>query len=138
LDIGPKEDGSIPEEQLAILKEFARWTGKHSEAIYGTRAGMPEGHFPGLSAVSKDQKTLFLYIDYAPNHPLTIRGVRSKVKGARVVGCDTKLTYKTDRKSGDLTIEVPKSVIDPMVTVIALDLSKPLELGEVAVSHSLK
>ncbi len=138
LDIGPKEDGSIPSEQLAILKEFARWTGKHSEAIYGTRAGMPEGHFTGLSAVSKDQKTLFLYIDHAPNHPLTIRGLRSKVKGARVVGCDTKLTYKTDRKSGDLTIEVPESVIDPMVTVIALDLSKPLELGEVTVSHSLK
>lgn len=26
LDIGPKEDGTIPEEQVAILKEFGRWT----------------------------------------------------------------------------------------------------------------
>ena len=25
LDIGPKEDGTIPEEQVAILKEFGRW-----------------------------------------------------------------------------------------------------------------
>ena len=41
LDIGPKEDGTIPEEQVAILKEFGRWTKKHKEAIYDTRAGIP-------------------------------------------------------------------------------------------------
>src|SRR3712207_7075146 len=33
LDFGPKEDGTIPEEEVAILKEFGRWTGKHKEAI---------------------------------------------------------------------------------------------------------
>lgn len=38
LDIGPKADGTIPEEQVAILKELGRWTKKYSEAIYGTRA----------------------------------------------------------------------------------------------------
>ena len=26
LDIGPKEDGTIPAEQIAVLKEFGRWT----------------------------------------------------------------------------------------------------------------
>ena len=45
LDIGPKEDGSIPEEQIAVLKEFGRWTKKHKEAIYETRAGIPTEHF---------------------------------------------------------------------------------------------
>ena len=29
LDIGPKEDGTIPQEQVDILKEFGRWTKKH-------------------------------------------------------------------------------------------------------------
>lgn len=48
LDIGPKEDGSIPEEQIAVLKEFGRWTKKHKEAIYETRAGIPTEHFQEL------------------------------------------------------------------------------------------
>jgi len=41
LDIGPKADGSIPSEQVAILQEFGRWTNKHAAAIYGTIAGLP-------------------------------------------------------------------------------------------------
>ena len=49
MDIGPKEDGTIPEEQVAILKEFARWTKKHKEAIYSTRAGIPADHFQGFT-----------------------------------------------------------------------------------------
>ena len=53
LDIGPKEDGSIPEEQIAVLKEFGRWTKKHKEAIYETRAGIPTEHF---------QRTMYIEI----------------------------------------------------------------------------
>ncbi|MCK7531803.1 MAG: alpha-L-fucosidase [Marinilabiliales bacterium] len=45
LDIGPKADGTIPDEQAEVLKELGRWTTKHSQAIYGTRAGLPDGHF---------------------------------------------------------------------------------------------
>jgi alpha-L-fucosidase len=30
LDIGPKSDGTIPEEQIEILKNLGRWTSKIS------------------------------------------------------------------------------------------------------------
>ena len=53
LDIGPKEDGTIPEEQVAILKEFGRWTKKHKEAIYDTRAGIPCEHFQGYTTLNE-------------------------------------------------------------------------------------
>src|SRR3712207_9483459 len=49
LDFGPKEDGTIPEEEVAILKEFGRWTGKHKEAIYGTDAGVYKDAFQGYT-----------------------------------------------------------------------------------------
>ncbi|MCK5775692.1 MAG: alpha-L-fucosidase, partial [Bacteroidales bacterium] len=54
LDIGPKPDGTIPDEQVAILKGLGRWTKKHETAIYGTRAGIPKAHFTGgYTALSK-------------------------------------------------------------------------------------
>ncbi|MCR5759793.1 MAG: alpha-L-fucosidase, partial [Bacteroidales bacterium] len=40
LDIGPREDGTIPSEEVKVLKELGRWTSKHAEAVYGTRAGL--------------------------------------------------------------------------------------------------
>ena len=62
LDIGPKEDGSIPEEQIAVLKEFGRWTKKHKEAIYETRAGIPTEHFQGYTTLNKAGDILYLYL----------------------------------------------------------------------------
>ena len=59
LDIGPKEDGSIPEEQIAVLKEFGRWTKKHKEAIYETRAGIPTEHFQGYTTLNKAGDILY-------------------------------------------------------------------------------
>jgi alpha-L-fucosidase len=35
-DIGPKSDGTIPEEQIEILKNLGRWTSKNQHAIYET------------------------------------------------------------------------------------------------------
>jgi alpha-L-fucosidase len=62
LDIGPKADGSIPEEQVNILEELGRWTAKHSEAIYGTKAGIPKDCYAGPSTLSKDSTILYLFI----------------------------------------------------------------------------
>ncbi len=37
LNVGPRADGSIPDEQRAILEGLGRWLGTNGEAIYGTR-----------------------------------------------------------------------------------------------------
>ena len=79
LDIGPKEDGSIPEEQIAVLKEFGRWTKKHKEAIYETRAGIPTEHFQGYTTLNKAGDILYLYLPYKPNGPVEVKGLMNKV-----------------------------------------------------------
>ena len=86
LDIGPKEDGSIPEEQIAVLKEFGRWTKKHKEAIYETRAGIPTEHFQGYTTLNKAGDILYLYLPYKPNGPVEVKGLMNKVNRIWVVG----------------------------------------------------
>jgi alpha-L-fucosidase len=134
LDIGPKPDGTIPEEQVAILKELGRWTNKHEAAIYGTRAGIPQGHFNGYTALSKDKTILYLYVDNKPNGSLLIKGLKNPVNRIWVVGNGTKLNYNVVGKQywsdvpGLLYIDLPEEVQDKEVTVIAIQLNGAVDL----------
>jgi len=134
LDIGPKEDGTIPEEQKAILKEFGRWTAKHKEAIYETRAGIPAEHFQGYTSLNKSGDILYLYLPYRPNGCVEVKGLVNKVNRVWVVGSGQMLNYKVYNKNywsqvpGNLYIEVPDSVLDPQITVLAVLLDSPVKL----------
>ena len=130
LDIGPKADGSIPEEQVNILKQLGRWTNKHAEAIYGTRAGISSSHFNGKTALSKDRKTLYLYADWAPTNgeELVLKNIKSQPATAKVVGGDNAAPFS--RNGSDLLIKVPASAVDQDVTVIALRFNEPIQLLE--------
>src|SRR6185312_3521825 len=54
LDIGPRADGTIPQQEVDTLKQIGRWTHKHAEAIYGSQAGIPKDYYAGSSTLSKD------------------------------------------------------------------------------------
>lgn len=134
LDIGPRADGTIPPEQVAILKEFARWTKKHKEAIYPTRAGILPEHFQGYTTLNQKGDILYLYLPYKPNGPIEIKGLMNQVNRAWVVGNGAMLNYKVHNKNywspvpGNLYIDVPPTVLDPQITVIALLLDGPAKL----------
>lgn len=134
LDIGPKEDGTIPEEQVAILKEFGRWIKKHKEAVYETKAGIPAEHFQGYTTLSKGGDILYLYLPYKPNGPIEVKGLMNKVNRVWVVGNGTMLPYKIHNKNywsevpGNLYIDIPERVQDSQITVVAVLLDGPVKL----------
>lgn len=134
LDIGPKEDGTIPEEQKVVLKEFGRWINKHKEAVYETRAGIPACHFQGYTTLNKAGDVLYLYLPYKPNGPIEIKGLMNKVNRVWVVGNGTILPFKIHNKSywssvpGNLYIDIPERVQDEQITVIAVLLDGPVKL----------
>jgi len=126
LDIGPKADGTIPEEQLNILKQLGRWTHKHAAAIYGTRAGIPFVNYGGKSALSKDGKTLYLYV-YEQKPELQLRGLvnHTAIKEVSVVGeASAKVNVKSE--NGTVQVDLTKVNFDQDVTVIALTFAEVL------------
>ena len=134
LDVGPKEDGTIPEEQVNVLKELGRWTKKHDKAIYGSLPGIPRTHFNGPSTLSKDSTILYLFFDYKPNEDLVLKGVKNKINRIWVVGNGTKLKYEVYMKAywsqvpGLVYIEVPDEVLDSKMTVLAVLLDGKIDL----------
>ncbi len=133
LDIGPKANGTIPEEQAEVLKELGRWTTKHSQAIYGTVAGLPEGCFEGPSTMKPDSTVVYLFFNGDGGGELMLEGVKNRINKAFVVGNGTNLEVKEYLRpswsdhAGVYFIKIPEEVLDDQMTVIGLFLDGKLK-----------
>lgn len=134
LDITPKADGSIPEEQVKTLNTIGNWIGKHSDAIYGTLPGLPMGHFYGATTLSKDSTSLFLFLPAKTYGQIMLKGINSPIKKATVLGTNYELLHKVVGKiswspvPGLIFIDVPKELTDGLMTVVRIDFDEPIKL----------
>lgn len=134
LDIGPREDGSIPKEQINVLTELGNWNSKHEKAIFGTRPGIAQGHFYGPTTLSKDSTSLYLFLQGQTSGTIMVKGLSNAIKEITVLGNGTKLKHKVVGKiswspvPGLVYIDVPKGVQDKYITVLELKLDKPVKL----------
>jgi alpha-L-fucosidase len=134
LDMGPMEDGTIPAEQIHVLKELGAWNKKNGEAIFNTIGGIPQGHFYGPTTMSKDSTSLYLFLHGQTSGQIMLKGLDNKIQEITVVGNGIKLNHKVVGKiswshvPGLVYIEVPPIVLDQYVTVLKLKLDKPVKL----------
>ena len=134
LDIGPREDGTIPKEQRDVLTELGKWNRKHDRAVFGSLAGIPKGHFYGPTTISKDSTSLYLFLQAQTSGPIMIKGLVNRIKDIKVVGRETSLPHKVVGKiswspvPGLVFVDVPRSELDPYMTVLELKLEGPVKL----------
>ena len=133
LDVGPREDGTIPAEQVARLEGLGEWIARHADAVHGTVAGLPAGHHHGPSTLSKDGRTLYLVCFDAPREGVAVVGLRTPVRRVTVLGHGAELAHRVlgglHDVPGLLWIDPPQpGDIDPYATVLAVELDGELDL----------
>ncbi|KUO14436.1 alpha-L-fucosidase [Streptomyces dysideae] len=133
LDVGPREDGTIPEEQAERLEGLGEWIARHSEAVYGTVAGLPAGHHYGPSTLSPDRRMLYLMCFDAPRETLSVRGLRNRIRRVTVLGTGAELGHRVigglHEVPGVTWIDAPEPAdVDPYATVLAVELEGELDL----------
>lgn len=134
LDIGPKADGTIPPEQVHLLKELGDWNRRNGEAVFGTTAGLPLGHFYGPTTLSKDSTTLYLFLHGKTNGQIMLKGIRNAIKEVSIVGNNSPLSYKVVGKiswspvPGLIYIDVPAAWNDKYITAVRVKLDGPISL----------
>lgn len=132
LDVGPREDGSIPQAAVSRLLALGAWNRRHGEAIWGTTAGLPHGHHYGPSTISLDRRTIYLFLFDAPRHGILLKGLRSKVLRTSLVG-GRKLGFSQGAVQlggvpSPVHIAVPSRGLDPYCAVVKVELDGPLDL----------
>lgn len=134
LDIGPKEDGTIPAEEVHVLEELGKWNKKHGEAIFGSLPGILQGHFYGPTTMSKDSSTVYLFLPAHQTGNIMIKGLDNAITDVQVLGTTHHLAPKVVGKiswspvPGLVFINVPEKFTDTYMTVLKIKLDKPLKL----------
>ncbi|OPZ30438.1 MAG: Alpha-L-fucosidase [Lentisphaerae bacterium ADurb.BinA184] len=129
LNIGPRADGTVPEEQTSRLEAVGRWLELHGEAIYGVER-LPYPYF-GAGRLTRRGRRLYLHTFYWPGEMLRVPRLGREVLQAEPGTAAVRATVLTtgqparSRWDGDvLVIEgLPASPPDRADTVIALDVA---------------
>jgi alpha-L-fucosidase len=134
LGIGPHADGTLQSAQVERLEELGAWIARHSEAIYPTDGGLPAGHHYGASTLSSDKRTLYLFVFDRPWEHVALKGLRNQIERVSVLGTGQQLPYRLVGGApwhgipGTWWIDIPEAVIDPLATVLKVELDGPLAL----------
>jgi len=131
LNIGPRSDGTIPEQAQKILLEIGRWLSVNGEAIYGTRPWKIYGEGPtkvvggsfkdtaskpftseDIRFTTKGNTLYAIALAWPQNGKLTIKSLaggspqsNGDVKRVELLGSKTKLNWTRDAKG--LTVVLP-------------------------------
>jgi len=118
LNIGPKPDGSIPEESTRILSTVGGWMDRNSQSIYGTERSKMQwslfGNFTGKG------NTVYFHVHFWPGETVALGGLKTKVKSAKLLASGKNVDFKQD----DLRVQftgLPATAPDNPVTVIAIE-----------------
>ncbi|WP_217559431.1 alpha-L-fucosidase [Paenibacillus sp. GbtcB18] len=134
LDIGPKEDGTVDPRQEQILLGLGSWIRTHEEAVYGTREGILTRYYLGGSTLSKDKKTLYLFVYDDPKESVCLKGLSSKIRKITVLHSGKELTYDIHggvpwfQIPGTTWIHLTQEDTHDYVTVLKIELEDELDM----------
>lgn len=118
LNIGPKPDGSVPEESVRILSDVGRWMDKNGVTIYG--ADPCDVKRSSYINFSRKGNTLYLHVYYWPGSTVAVGGLQTKIKSARLLASGKPVEVKQDEFRVQFT-GLPANAPDTPVTVIAAE-----------------
>lgn len=121
LNVGPRPDGEIDPAQAERVREIGHWLSINGESIYGTRGGP---WLPGHYGVST-HKGRFLYVHLLQSpqgSALSLPALPIRVMSASLLhGPQLQIA----QSGHDLKINIPAGSIDPIDTVLKLELEQP-------------
>ena len=134
INVGPRPDGVIDPVQANLLKQIGDWLAKNGESIYGTRGG-PWKPTKTIASTRKGN-SVFLHVMKSETGRLELPALPAEIKSAALLN-GGKVEFS--QKDGTLSIVIPQSALEPMDTIVKLELDRPaMENPELTIGFNLK
>ena len=135
LNIGPRADGSIPQESVHILNTVGEWIDKYGETIYGTDpCDVKRSVFANFT---RKANTLYIHVLFWPGEEWSIGGLQAKVESVSLLptGESVEFTQNEFRVHfKGLPVEAP----DKPVSVLKLECASfPVQQGIMFVTRDM-
>jgi alpha-L-fucosidase len=118
LNIGPKPDGSIPEESVRILSAVGQWMDRNGATIYDS--GPCQASNSVFANFTRKGNTLYIHVYFWPGGTVAIGGLQAKVVSARLFVSGKKVEFEQERFRVRFK-GLPATAPDDPVTVIAAE-----------------
>jgi len=123
LNIGPKGDGSIPQESIDSMQAIGRWMDINGEAIYGTSASPYER--PGWGRYTKKDGKLFVHVfEWPRDGILEVPAAELRITRVYLLADTNRTSLKTEKKPDALVINVPRQAPDDIASVVVIELQE--------------
>jgi len=118
LNIGPKPDGSIPEESTRVLSEVGAWMQTNGHTIY--ESDLCQVRRSNYASFTRIGNTLYMHVHFWPGEYVAISGLRTRVKSARLLKTGADVKFTQDDFQTKFT-GLPEKAPDYPATTIAIE-----------------
>lgn len=133
LNISPKADGTIPDDQQEVLRGIGRWMKINSEAVYKTHAWIMCGEGPGIEKnksevdwrfTQKGKNSFYAFLMNWKGGKVTIKSFTGtnigKIKDVKILGCDTNIEFVQTNEGLELILPAENPHAD--ISVIKIEI----------------
>ncbi|HEY2468207.1 MAG TPA: alpha-L-fucosidase [Terracidiphilus sp.] len=125
LNIGPRGDGSIPDQSERVLREVGEWMAVNGHTIYDSDpCPVRRSNYASFTRIGN---TLYMHVHFWPGEYVAIAGLMTKVKSVRLVKTREAAAFKQDDYRVQITGLPAKAPDDPMTTIEIECESEPMQ-----------
>lgn len=118
LNIGPRNDGSVPEPSVRVLTEVGQWMATNGDTIYESDpCQVSQSTYANFT---RKGNTLYMHVHFWPGEYVAISGLMTGVKSARVLKTGQQLKFTQNRFQTRFP-GLPRDAPDAPVTTLAIE-----------------
>jgi alpha-L-fucosidase len=125
LNVGPKPDGTFPEESVERLRGIGKWMRVNGGAIYGSRASLFK-ESPFRSTTQSNRINLFL-TEWKPT--VLLPGLKTPITRAYLPADPAKRALSTGPVSGGVQVTLPGEPPDVLWPVVVCEFDRTPEVS---------
>lgn len=118
LNIGPRNDGSIPEPSVRVLTEVGQWMDTNGATIY--ESDICQVSQSTYAEFTRKGNTLYMHVHFWPGEYVAISGLKTSVKSAHLLKTGQQVKFTQDRFQTKF-VGLPQDAPDYPVTTLAIE-----------------